>query len=87
MMLRTLCLGLSAAAALAPAVPAMAQRISVEPVEFLSRDGKTQVKAYVFKPADGAEKAPAVVMMHGRSAIPKGSRRAHTRTGRRRSTR
>lgn len=56
---------LIAAAIVAIAPPAIAQEVKVEEVTFLSRDGKTQVKGYLFKPADAAVKRPAVVMMHG----------------------
>ncbi len=52
--------------ALIIAAPAAAQQVQVEEVQFLSRDGKTQVKGYLFKPANAPAKAPAVVMMHGR---------------------
>jgi Dienelactone hydrolase and related enzymes len=51
----------------ATTAPATAQEVHVETVSFPSRDGKTEVKGYVFKAADAAAKAPAVVMMHGRS--------------------
>lgn len=54
------------AAILAFAAPAAAQEVKVEEVSFLSRDGKTQVKGYLFKPADAPAKLPAVVMLHGR---------------------
>lgn len=53
------------AAILAIAAPAIAQEVKVEDVTFLSRDGKTQVKGYLFKSADAPAKIPAVVMMHG----------------------
>lgn len=49
------------------ALPVAAQQVTVEPVEFPSRDGKTDIKGYVFKTAGTAAEAPAVVMMHGRS--------------------
>jgi carboxymethylenebutenolidase len=49
------------------AAPAAAQKVHVEAVEFLSRDGTTEVKGYVFKADDAPATAPAVVMMHGRS--------------------
>lgn len=52
--------------ALIIAAPVAAQQVQVEEVQFLSRDGKTQVKGYLFKPANAPAKAPAVVMMHGR---------------------
>ncbi len=52
--------------ALVVAAPVAAQQVEVEQVSFLSRDGKTQVKGYLFKPADAPAKRPAVVMMHGR---------------------
>lgn len=50
-------------------VPAVAQQqpVTVEPVTFASRDGKTQVVGYLFKSSATADKAPAVVMLHGRS--------------------
>ena len=49
------------------AAPAAAQPVSVEPVQFVSRDGKTEVKGYVFKAQNAPARAPAVVMLHGRS--------------------
>jgi carboxymethylenebutenolidase len=58
----TLSLALTAIAA-----PAAAQKVHIEAVEFQSRDGKTEVKGYVFKADDAPATAPAVVMMHGRS--------------------
>jgi dienelactone hydrolase len=57
---------LPVAAIVALALPAAAQEVKVEEVTFLSRDGKTQVKGYLFKPADARGKLPAVVMLHGR---------------------
>lgn len=57
----------TAIAAVVLTVPAAAQSVSVEAVEFPSRDGKTQVKGYVFKAQGTPDGAPAVVMMHGRS--------------------
>ncbi|RHW17353.1 dienelactone hydrolase family protein [Sphingomonas gilva] len=52
----------------APAAAQDAAPVKVEPVTFLSRDGKTQVKGYLFRSAATPEKnAPAVVMLHGRS--------------------
>lgn len=57
---------LAAAAIVTFALPAAAQEVTVEDVSFLSRDGKTQVKGYLFKPADAPGKLPAVVMLHGR---------------------
>ncbi|PAL22447.1 dienelactone hydrolase family protein [Sphingopyxis sp. GW247-27LB] len=63
-MLRVLSLSLALTAIAAPAV---AQKVQVEAVEFPSRDGKTEVKGYVFKAEDAPATAPAVVMMHGRS--------------------
>lgn len=57
---------LPVAAIIALALPAAAQEVKVEDVTFLSRDGKTQVKGYLFKPADARGKLPAVVMLHGR---------------------
>lgn len=63
-MLRLLSLSLALTAV---AVPAAAQKVQVEPVEFPSRDGRTEVKGYVFKADDTPATAPAVVMMHGRS--------------------
>lgn len=62
MRLLTLCVAL-----VSVAVPAAAQKINVEAVEFPSRDGTTAVKGYVFKADDAPATAPAVVMMHGRS--------------------
>lgn len=57
---------LPVAAIIALALPAAAQEVKVEEVTFLSRDGKTQVKGYLFKPADARGKHPAIVMLHGR---------------------
>lgn len=57
---------LPAVAILAFALPAAAQEVKVEEVSFLSRDGKTQVKGYLFKPAGAPGKLPAIVMLHGR---------------------
>ena len=57
---------LAAAAIVALAAPAAAQEVKVEQVEFPSRDGKTQVKGYLFRPADAPGKLPGVVMLHGR---------------------
>lgn len=57
---------LAAAAIVAIAAPAAAQEVKVEQVEFPSRDGKTQVKGYLFRPGDAPGKLPAVVMLHGR---------------------
>lgn len=54
------------AAAIIVTAPAAAQEVKVEDVAFLSRDGKTQVKGYLFKPAGVPGKLPAVVMLHGR---------------------
>lgn len=61
--------GLFTAMAIAIAVPTAAHTaaVQVEPVSFLSRDGTTQVKGYLFRSASAPAKAPAVVMMHGRS--------------------
>ncbi|RYG38562.1 MAG: hypothetical protein EON93_01810 [Burkholderiales bacterium] len=56
---------LIAAAIVAIAAPAAAQEVQVEEITFLSRDGKTQVKGYLFKPADAPAKLPAIVLMHG----------------------
>lgn len=55
------------AAAIIFAVPASAQPVAIEPVQFASRDGTTQVNGYVFRTANAPEHAPAVVMMHGRA--------------------
>ena len=55
------------AASMTLAVPAAAQRVSVEAVEFPSRDGKTMIKGYVFKADNAPAQSPAVVMMHGRA--------------------
>lgn len=63
-MLRVLSLSLALTAIAAPVV---AQKVQVEAVGFPSRDGKTEVKGYVFKAEDAPATAPAVVMMHGRS--------------------
>lgn len=57
---------LLAAAIVVIAAPAAAQEIRVEDVSFLSRDGRTQVKGYLFRPADAPGRLPAVVMLHGR---------------------
>ena len=50
---------LLAAAIAVIAAPAFAQEVKVEDVSFLSRDGKTQVKGYLFKPADAPGRLPA----------------------------
>ena len=63
-MLRLLSLSLALTAV---AAPAAAQKVHVEAVSFPSRDGRTEVKGYVFKADDTPATAPAVVMMHGRS--------------------
>lgn len=77
---------LFAAAAIVAAIPAAAQEVTVEEVSFLSRDGETQVKAYLFKPADAPGKLPAVVMLHGRggaySSLAKGKYDASTLSSR-----
>ena len=49
----------------AVAAPASAQRVEVEAVSFPSRDGKTELRGYVFKAGNAPANAPAVVMMHG----------------------
>jgi len=56
---------LIAAALVTIAAPAAAQPVKVEDVTFLSHDGMTQVKGYLFRPAQARAKLPAVVMMHG----------------------
>lgn len=63
-MLRVLSLSLALTTV---AAHAAAQEVQVEAVAFPSRDGKTEVKGYVFKADDAPAIAPAVVMMHGRS--------------------
>lgn len=72
--------------AIVVAIPAAAQEVTVEEVSFLSRDGETQVKAYLFKPADAPGKLPAVVMLHGRggaySSLAKGKYDASTLSSR-----
>lgn len=77
---------LAAAAIVAVAAPALAQEVKVEDVSFLSRDGKTQVKGYLFKPANAPAKLPAVVMLHGRggaySSLAKGKYDASTLSSR-----
>lgn len=87
------------AAALIIAAPAAAQeaeaqvqapaQVQVEDVTFLSRDGKTQVKGYLFKPAGAPAKTPAVVMMHGRggaySSLARGKYDASTLSSRHRA--
>lgn len=74
------------AAIVAIAAPAVAQEVTVEPVSFLSRDGKTQVTAYLFKPADAPDRLPAIVMLHGRggaySSLAKGKYDATTLSSR-----
>ncbi|WP_423601836.1 dienelactone hydrolase family protein [Sphingomonas sp. MS122] len=76
------------AAAMIAAVPAAAQQaeVKVEEVQFLSRDGKTQVKGYLFKPASAPARLPAVVMLHGRggaySSLAKGRYDASTLSSR-----
>lgn len=57
---------LLAVSALVCAAPATAQ-LAVEKASFPSRDGSTTLTGYVFKSGDAKAKAPAVVMMHGRS--------------------
>ena len=61
-----------AAQAEAPTNPAAAQapaaaEVSVEPVEFRSTDGRSTIRGYLFRAADAPARAPAVVMLHGRS--------------------
>lgn len=77
---------LAPAAIIAFAFPAAAQEVKVEEVSFLSRDGKTQVKGYLFKPANAPGKLPAVVMLHGRggaySSLAKGRYDATTLSSR-----
>ncbi|WP_343519377.1 dienelactone hydrolase family protein [Sphingomonas sp.] len=77
---------LAAAAIVAVAAPAFAQEVKVEDVAFLSRDGKTQVRGYLFKPANAPAKLPAVVMLHGRggaySSLAKGRYDASTLSSR-----
>jgi len=77
---------LAAFAAMSVALPAAAQEVTIEDVKFLSRDGKTQVKGYLYKPADAPEKLPAVVMLHGRggaySSLAKGKYDASTLSAR-----
>ena len=60
-----ICHLLVAAAIVVISAPAIAQKVTVEDVTFLSSDGKTEVKGYLFKPGDPPAKLPAVVMMHG----------------------
>src|SRR5580658_10024429 len=55
-------LGLIAAAAFAPAHAQQA-----EPVSFPSADGRTQLVGYLFLPQRSGGRAPAIVLMHGRS--------------------
>ncbi|MCW4463203.1 dienelactone hydrolase family protein [Sphingomonas sp. BT-65] len=75
-----------AAAIVVIAAPAAAQEVKVEDVTFLSRDGKTQVKGYLFEPANAPGKLPAVVMLHGRggaySSLAKGKYDATTLSSR-----
>lgn len=77
---------LPAAAIVAFAFPVAAQDVKVEDVTFLSRDGKTQVKGYLFRPANVPGKLPAVVMLHGRggaySSLAKGKYDATTLSSR-----
>jgi len=77
---------LPVAAIIAFVAPAAAQDVKVEEVGFLSRDGKTQVKGYLFKPANAPGRLPAVVMMHGRggaySSLAKGKYDASTLSSR-----
>lgn len=77
---------LFAAAIVVIAAPAAAQEVKVEDVSFLSRDGKTQVKGYLFRPANAPGKLPAVVMLHGRggaySSLAKGKYDASTLSSR-----
>ena len=44
-----------------------APSVTVEKVAFPSRDGKSTIKGYVFRSPATAGKAPAIVMLHGRS--------------------
>lgn len=80
---------LIAAAIVAIAAPAIAGEVKVEDVTFLSRDGKTQVKGYLFKRSDAPAKLPAVVMMHGGagaySSLAKGKYDASTLSSRHRA--
>jgi dienelactone hydrolase len=46
---------------------ATAQEVQVERVEFLSRDGTSMIAAYLFRSDAAPARAPAVVMLHGRS--------------------
>ena len=50
-----------------PMAAAQEARVAVEKVSFPSRDGKTNITGYVFKSAAAPDKAPAIVMVHGRS--------------------
>ena len=49
------------------AQPAGGDQVAIEEVTFPSRDGKTTVKGYLFRAPATAGKAPAIVMLHGRS--------------------
>lgn len=60
-------LSIFAAIILMWAAPAAAQSVAVEAVTFPSRDGKTEIRGYVFRPQNAPVRAPAVVMLHGRS--------------------
>lgn len=77
---------LLAAAVIMISAPAAAQEVKIEEVSFLSRDGKTQVKGYLFKPAYAPGKLPAVIMLHGRggaySSLAKGKYDATTLSSR-----
>lgn len=72
--------------AIVVAAPAAAQQVQIEEVKFLSRDGKTQVKGYLYKSANASGKLPAVVMLHGRggaySSLAKGKYDASTLSAR-----
>lgn len=51
-----------------PAPPAAAADVQVEEVTFRSTDGRSTIKGYLFRPAGAAAaRAPAIVMLHGRS--------------------
>ncbi|WP_324751148.1 dienelactone hydrolase family protein [Sphingomonas sp. LY54] len=68
--MRGLAFAVAAVMAFVTGAPAAAQqqpRVTIDKVSFPSGDGKTTLTGYVFKSAAAPAKAPAVVMIHGRS--------------------
>ncbi|MGN6269647.1 MAG: dienelactone hydrolase family protein [Sphingomonas sp.] len=58
-------LGLSVVAAL-PAQAQVSDTIQAERVSFMSADGEHRITGYLFSPARGEGRHPAIVMLHGR---------------------